>query len=212
MSTFRIKKLTDSGDWVTQTEAARLRQVSPAAISLLLRRGRLRSKVIAGRRLIHRKDVLNFHPLARGRPTKSMREAALAVVDREEWITQKEAAKIRGITPNGIRTAVKRGRIRFLKKGDVSFVNKQDVLNYRPRIDFHPESGSQSALPVEANPKEWITVAEAARLRGVSQSMITKHATGNRIRSIKTGNTRLIYREDILNFKRKPGPGRPKKK
>ena len=161
---------------------------------------------------MHREDVLNFKSLAQETPTKSMREAALAVVDRKEWITIPEAAKLQGITTSGMRTAIKRGRIRCFKKGAVPFVKKQDVLNYRPRIDFHPESGSQNALPHDAKPEEWITVAEAARIRGINQGTITTHATSKRIRSIKTGDTRLIYREDIVNFKRKPRTSRPKKK
>jgi len=213
MSTYSVKELTDFENWITQTEAARLRKVTPAAIARLIKRGRLGSKMVAGRRLVYREDVLNFKSLSQEEtPTKSMREAALAVVDREEWITFREAANLRGITTSGIRTAVQRGRIRFLKKRGVPFVNKQDILNYRPRIDFRPKSGLLSALPRGAKPEDWITVAEAALVRGVSQSTITKHATRKRIRSIKAGDTRLVYREDVINFQDKPRPGRPKKK
>ncbi len=103
-------------DWITQTEAARLRKVSRAAISHLLHRGRLQSKAVNGRRLVYRKDVVKFKPLLQGRPTKSMVNAAEVGVDREEWITIKEAAKLREITASGIRTAVERKRIRMLKK------------------------------------------------------------------------------------------------
>lgn len=200
--------------WITQAEAARLRKVSPTAISRLLRQERLRSKKIAGRRLVYEKDVLNFKPRRRGvgRPSKSVMQTAEASVNRDEWITQTEAAKLRKFSLGAIQGAISKGRIRTLKNKSVVFVRKEDVRNYRPRIDFHPEAGPQSALPPGENPKDWITVAEAARLRGVNQATITRHAISQRIRSIKTGDTRLVYREDILNFKRKPGPGRPKKK
>ncbi len=210
MSIRNIKKFTGD-NWLTQTEAARLRRVTPAAIAALLHRGRLRSKVVNGRRMVFREDVVSFKP-ARGPASKIVMQVAMASVNREEWITQKEAAKLRKLSMGAIKGAIDKGRIRTLKSKGVIFVKREDVLNYRPRINFNPKSGSQSALPVGANPKEWITVAEAAAIRGVSQSMITKHVTGKRIRSIKTGDTRLVYREDIINFKRKPGPGRPKKK
>ncbi len=212
MSTKVIKKLKHSGDWIAQTEAARLRKVSPAAISLLLRRERLRSKVVNGRKMVNREDVITFESGVGGRPSKNVMQAAVASVNRDEWITQKEAAQLRGTTIHAIKWAINNGRIRTLKKEGVLFVMKKDVLNYKPRIDFHPESGPQSALPRGANPEEWITVAEAARIREVSESMITTHATQKRVRSIKTGDTRLIYREDIVNFKRKPRTSRSKKK
>lgn len=200
-----------SCNWITQTEAARLRNVTPAAISDLLDRKRLRCKIVSGRRLVYRRDVLNFEPRAPGAPTRVMKEAAVSAINRTEWITQREAAQLRGITTSGIRTAAKRGRIRTLKHGRVSLVNRQDILNYQPRIDFRPRHGSQNTLP-NLNPEDWITVAEAAHIRGVAQGTITTHATRKRIRSIKIGNTRLIYREDIINFHDKPRPGRPKNK
>ncbi len=210
MSIRNLKKL-DEDKWITQTQAARLRKVTPAAIASLLCRGRLRSKVVKGRKMVFREDVVTFKA-ARGRPSQIVMQAAIASVSRNEWITQKEAAQLRGVTVHAIKGAIGKGRIRTLKRNGVVFVRKEDVLNYRPRIDFHPASGPQSALPPGAKPEEWITVAEAARIRGVNQGTITTHATSKRIRSIKTGDTRLVYREDILNFKRNPGPGRPKKK
>ncbi len=214
MSTCNSSELSKQGVWITQTEAAALRKVTTATIACLLRSKRLRSKMVAGRKLVHMEDVTNFKPLVTGvgRPSRSAKQTAMALINCEEWITQKEAAKLRQITVSGIQTAIKRGRIRVLRKNGIPFVNKQDVLNYRPRIDFHPESGLQNALPPGENPEDWITVAEAARIRSINQATITRHITRKRIRSIKTGDTRLVYREDIINFKAKPRPGRPKKK
>ncbi|PWU10399.1 MAG: hypothetical protein C5B47_02180 [Verrucomicrobia bacterium] len=211
MSIERIKKIKNSDNWITQTEAARLRKVSPAAIALLLRRGRLRSKVINGRKMVFYEDVITFKP-APGRPSKNVMQAAIASVNRQEWLTQTEAAKLRKLSMGAIKGAIEKGRLRILKSKDVIFVRKEDVLNYRPRIDFRPESPSQSILPPGASPEDWITVAEAARIRGVDQSTITAQATRDRIRSIKKGRTRLVYREDVVNFKSKKAPGQQPKK
>lgn len=47
-------------DLITQTEAARLRGVSRAAIRALILRGRLRSVEMFGRHLVYRSEVVAF--------------------------------------------------------------------------------------------------------------------------------------------------------
>jgi predicted XRE-type DNA-binding protein len=49
-------------DLITQAQAAKLRGVSRAAISDLIKRGRLRSKVMFDRALVYRNEVVNFEP------------------------------------------------------------------------------------------------------------------------------------------------------
>ena len=61
-------KQKDLDDLITQAEAARLRGVTPVAIVDLIRRGRLRTVEIAGRRLVRRSEVLNFKEKSAGRP------------------------------------------------------------------------------------------------------------------------------------------------
>ncbi len=53
--------------FVTQAEAARMRGVTRSAISELIRRGRLRTEILYGVRLVYRADVENFQ---RAKPTK----------------------------------------------------------------------------------------------------------------------------------------------
>jgi excisionase family DNA binding protein len=55
-------------DWISQAEAAQLRGVSRQAIAKLVRKGRLKSAVVAGHVLVKRADVLSFRPRAAGRP------------------------------------------------------------------------------------------------------------------------------------------------
>ena len=62
------KKLDSTQDLISQSEAARLRDVSRASISELIKRGRLTPIVIAGKVLVRRSDVLDFKELKRGRP------------------------------------------------------------------------------------------------------------------------------------------------
>jgi len=58
-------------DWISQAEAARLRRTSRQAIARLVKRGRLRTVVLAGRTLVHRADVMEFSKQRAGRPPKS---------------------------------------------------------------------------------------------------------------------------------------------
>lgn len=56
-------------DWISYTAAAKLRGVSPQAMSQLVRkdtRGRFRTTEIGGRPFVHREDVENFERLPPG--------------------------------------------------------------------------------------------------------------------------------------------------
>lgn len=60
-------------DWVSISEASRLRGVSRQAMSKLVKLGRLESVKVAGRMLVHRKDVLEFERKPAGRPKSNKR-------------------------------------------------------------------------------------------------------------------------------------------
>jgi excisionase family DNA binding protein len=57
-------------DWISASEAARLRGVSRQAIGSLVRRGRLRTLVFGGKKFVSRKDVEAYVPDPGGRPQK----------------------------------------------------------------------------------------------------------------------------------------------
>jgi excisionase family DNA binding protein len=60
----------ESGDWISQAEAARIRGVSRQAISRLIRKGRFRVLRIGGKTLLKRADVKSYQPEGPGRPRK----------------------------------------------------------------------------------------------------------------------------------------------
>ena len=55
-------------EWMSQAEAARLRQVTRQAIAKLVKKGRLRSAKVGGHILVNRGDVESFEPRLPGRP------------------------------------------------------------------------------------------------------------------------------------------------
>ncbi len=69
-STTLSKKKLLIRDWVSQSEAARIRNVTPQAIGRLIKKGRFRTLEIAGKVLLHRREVENYKPKPTGRPRK----------------------------------------------------------------------------------------------------------------------------------------------
>jgi hypothetical protein len=59
-----------SEDWITQAEAARLRNVTPQAITSLIATARVRTINFGGRLFVSREDVAKFKALPRGRKAK----------------------------------------------------------------------------------------------------------------------------------------------
>jgi excisionase family DNA binding protein len=64
----------DPHDWISQAEAARLRNVTRQAIAQLVANGRLRTLDVGGRSFVHRSDVLAFTPHPPGRPKGTAHE------------------------------------------------------------------------------------------------------------------------------------------
>jgi predicted DNA-binding protein (UPF0251 family) len=57
-------------DWISQSEAARIRNVSRQAIHKLVKSGRLRTVVIGGIIFVNRKEIELFNSKKTGRPKK----------------------------------------------------------------------------------------------------------------------------------------------
>ena len=70
MSKTTIKADKEVDDWISQSEAARIRSVSKQAIAKLIRRNRLTAREIGGRMLVRRSEVEAFVPMPIGRPRK----------------------------------------------------------------------------------------------------------------------------------------------
>jgi len=68
LSTDFFPEAIDLSEWISQAEAARLRGVSRQAIANLIKRQRLGTLDVGGRRFVRRQDALAFEPLQPGRP------------------------------------------------------------------------------------------------------------------------------------------------
>lgn len=70
----------------------------------------------------------------------------------------------------------------------------------------NPKKGSQRQ-PI-TNALEWITKAEAARVRGVTRQAIAKLVNKGRLTTLEIAGHTLLRRADVENYKPEPG-GRP---
>src|SRR5580692_3328486 len=60
------ENILDISAWISQSEAARLRGVTRAAISALVKRNRFKTLKIGGKNLLNRTDIEDYQPQPRG--------------------------------------------------------------------------------------------------------------------------------------------------
>lgn len=68
---------------------------------------------------------------------------------------------------------------------------------------------STNSQPVAEKLEDWISQAEAARLRGVTRQAIGKLVAHGRLRTLEAGGRALVSRSEVLSYEPKPA-GRPK--
>jgi predicted DNA-binding protein (UPF0251 family) len=61
---------SDLTDWISQSEAARLRSVTRQAIAKLVKKGRLKVLVLGGHTFVSKAEITSFEMQAAGRPKK----------------------------------------------------------------------------------------------------------------------------------------------
>ena len=88
MSKTTINDDKDIDDWISQVEAARIRNVSKQAIAKLIRRNRLLAREIGGRMLVRRSEVEAFVPMPIGRPRKNAAPKKQAVPKKTDGLSR----------------------------------------------------------------------------------------------------------------------------
>jgi predicted DNA-binding protein (UPF0251 family) len=69
----KLKKNFNPAEWISQTEAARIRGITRQAIGIYVKRGRFTTFVMAGKTFLLRSEVENFKPQKRGPKPKLKR-------------------------------------------------------------------------------------------------------------------------------------------
>ena len=170
--------------------------------------------------------------------------------DASAWITQSEAARLRGVSRQAIASLSKKNRFKTLNIGGKDLVYRMDVVNYQnqPRgpksrkkhgeiestqpqdrrsltvkqsesmisgkknQDINRLNTSTIKYQQSVKPGDWISQAEAARIRGVSQQAIVNLIHRGRLTTISMADRTVVLRSEVENFIAQPKGGRPPKR
>ena len=130
-------------DWITRSEAARLRKVSRQAIWDLVNRKRVTTMVVHGRIYLSRAELLNFKRRPRGPASMYYTEEEIREkkknkhkrkrLDPAKWISKKDAAGLLGVPLSVISSLIRRRRLRTYVNGDETLVLRSAVENFKAR-------------------------------------------------------------------------------
>jgi excisionase family DNA binding protein len=201
--------------------------------------GLSRAKQSGGRVLSKKNESANRLTILTEQPQQSVKP--------EAWISQAEAARLRGVSREAIYNLVKKNRFTTFKIGDKTLINREDVENYEPhpsgrkpkkrsnevettlsqRALLPRAQQSESRIPSKKNesanrlrilteqpqqsvkPEDWISQAEAARIRGVSQPAIVHLIRRGRLTTVNMAGRTVVLRSEIENFIARPKGARP---
>jgi excisionase family DNA binding protein len=86
---------------------------------------------------------------------------------------------------------------------------KNDIRNrFTLSTNLSRTADSKNPLSPSFKPAEWVSQAEAARIRGVSRQAIARLIKKGRFQVLEVGGKVLLKRSDIESFTPEP-PGRP---
>ena len=130
------------GNYISQTQAARIAGISRQSIANLVRRGYFTAKAVAGRVLILRSEAEAFVPRPKGRPRKETSATKLPLKKQfeifnrgisKEYISQAEAARSRGVSQQAIANLIRRGKLIAVTVAGRTLVLRSDVEAFVPQ-------------------------------------------------------------------------------
>lgn len=120
----------DASEWISKSQAARLRGISRQAIWELVKRKRLSTFVFAGRVYLYRSEVVNFQRRARGPSTRKKSDKKQKSFDPTKWITKIEAGEVAGITRQAITNLIQRRRLRTMVVDNKTLVMRSTLETF----------------------------------------------------------------------------------
>ena len=169
---YNIKKLThrstNAGELencISQVEAARIVGVTKQSMANLVRRGYFTTREVAGRILILRSEAESLGVRKKGRPCKEepgRKKTSIKSVERthkeglEEYISQTEAADIRGVSQNAIADLIRRGRLSAVIVAGRTLVLRSEVEAFvpQPRTGRPPKRKQGAQKPKQKKSKK----------------------------------------------------------
>lgn len=140
----------------------------------------------------------------------------------EGYVSQAEAARIRGVSPQAIADLIRRGRLTTIHLAGRILVLRSEIEAFaakpnsgrpprkavdKPRLETRGEGRSSATIN-----KKFISRAEAARIRGVSQPAIVDLIRRGRLKTISVAGQTFLFRSEVEDFAPRPRTGRPARK
>jgi predicted XRE-type DNA-binding protein len=151
---YSIKHLTNEGinperleNYISQVEAARIVGITKQSMTNLVRRGYFNTQRVAGRILILRAEAEALGSRHRGRPRKEVVRKKKTLTkpterthkkDSEKYISQAEAARIRGVSQPSIADLIRRGRLTRVSIAGRTLLLRAEVEAFEPQPVGHP--------------------------------------------------------------------------
>jgi plasmid maintenance system antidote protein VapI len=148
-------------NYISQAEAARVIGTTTHTVSHLARGGHFTTKVVAGRILVLRSEVEKYVPRPQGRPPK--REVAhkepSKTIDKEDskkYLSQAEAARLRGVSKQAIAALVQRGRLTPVEVAGRIVVLRSEIEGFvaRPKFGNPPKRATSKKASQKVKPKK----------------------------------------------------------
>ena len=119
-------------------------------MSKLIRQGYFTTKRVGGRIVVLRSEANSFVPRPKGRPTKEMQarkrpsKKSSEVIDlgsMDYYISQAEAASIRGVSKQAIADLIKRGRLTAITVAGRKLILRSEVESFQalPKLGRPPK-------------------------------------------------------------------------
>lgn len=131
-------RISKNSEWVSKSEAARLRGVSRQAIWELVKRGRLSTFVLNGRTYLKRADVLRFRHDRRGPYARVPAAEVISRFNAEKynpahWLSLSEAASALNITHPAMADLIRKRRFKTIVIADKILVSRPGVQKFKSR-------------------------------------------------------------------------------
>lgn len=127
------KRTLNIHEWISKSEAAKLRGISRQAIWELVKRERLSTFEFSHRIYLNRSEVLNFKRRPRGPASdyKTPKRQKRENIDPTKWISKIEAGRILGITRQAVADLIKRRRLRTMIAESKTYVSRRGIEKFK---------------------------------------------------------------------------------
>jgi plasmid maintenance system antidote protein VapI len=148
-------------NYISKAEAACIIGTTRQTVSNLVRQGHFTTRVVAGHVLVLRSEVEKYVSRPKGRPPK--REVAhkepsktIHKEDSKKYLSQSEAARLRGVSKQAIAALIQRGRVTPVEVAGRIVVLRSEIEGFvaRPKFGNPPKKAPSKKASQKVKPKK----------------------------------------------------------